>query len=129
MSLFNSNVGHFVSFSEIMSTVMSQQPPKEDEEEEDEERGEEFLFEDSMDEEKLQEDSKGTGSVRSDQSKKEDRQTSDSVPQTGTDSTQLLRTSPSAGQEDIPTKDVASISPPGNTFSGILYILFFLNLR
>ncbi|XP_038551361.1 rho guanine nucleotide exchange factor 10-like protein isoform X2 [Micropterus salmoides] len=95
-----------------MSTVMSQQPPKEDEEEEDEERGEEFLFEDSMDEEKLQEDSKGTGSVRSDQSKKEDRQTSDSVPQTGTDSTQLLRTSPSAGQEDIPTKDVASISPP-----------------
>ncbi|XP_045888409.1 rho guanine nucleotide exchange factor 10-like protein isoform X4 [Micropterus dolomieu] len=95
-----------------MSTVMSQQPPKEDEEEEDEERGEEFLFDDSMDEEKLQEDSKGTGSVRSDQSKKEDRQTSDSVPQTGTDSTQLLRTSPSAGQEDIPTKDVASISTP-----------------
>ncbi|XP_044037919.1 rho guanine nucleotide exchange factor 10-like protein isoform X1 [Siniperca chuatsi] len=84
-----------------MSTVMSQQPPKEDEEEEDEEQGEEFLFEDSTDEEKVQEDSKGIGSdsVRSDQ-----------MSQTGADSTQLLRTSPPAGQEGIPTKDGASIS-------------------
>lgn len=106
-----------------MSTVMSQQPPKEDEEEEDEEQGEEFLFEDSTDEEKLQEDSKGISpdSVQSVQlSKKEDSETSGSVSQTGTDSTQLLhRTSPPAGQEDTPTKDVASISTAGNT---IIYI-------
>lgn len=41
-----------------MSTVTSQQPPKDDEEEEDEEQGEEFEFDDSTDEEKIQEDAK-----------------------------------------------------------------------
>ncbi|XP_078026742.1 rho guanine nucleotide exchange factor 10-like protein isoform X2 [Epinephelus lanceolatus] len=92
-----------------MSTVMSQQPPKEDEEEEDEEQGEEFSFEDSADEEKLKVDSKG---IRSDSdrsvqmSKKEDSETS----QTGTDGTQLHRTSPPAGQEGVITKDVTSTS-------------------
>lgn len=92
-----------------MSTVMSQQPPKEDEEEEDEEQGEEFSFEDSADEEKLKVDSKG---IRSDSdrsvqmSKKEDSETS----QTGTDGTQLHRTSPPAGQEGVITKDVTSAS-------------------
>ncbi|KAM7422045.1 hypothetical protein PAMA_010230 [Pampus argenteus] len=67
-----------------MSTVMSQQPPKEDEEEDDEEQGEEFVFEDSTDEEKLQEDSKGTGpdTARAVQlSKKEDSEASDSTKQ------------------------------------------------
>nr|XP_020447487.1 rho guanine nucleotide exchange factor 10-like protein [Monopterus albus] len=94
-----------------MSTVISLQPPKENEEEdEDEEQGEEFVFDDSTDEEKHQEDSKGIGSdsVRSVHvSKNEDSETSDSVSQTPTDSTQL----PPAGQEDsIPTKDLASVS-------------------
>ncbi|XP_051270583.1 rho guanine nucleotide exchange factor 10-like protein isoform X3 [Dicentrarchus labrax] len=87
-----------------MSTVMSQQPPKEDEEEEDEEQGEEFLFEDSTDEDKLQEDSKGisSDSVKSvPLSKKEGSETSDS--------TQLHTTSPPAGQEGISTKDVTSV--------------------
>ncbi|XP_019110486.2 rho guanine nucleotide exchange factor 10-like protein isoform X2 [Larimichthys crocea] len=83
-----------------MSTVMSQQPPKEDGEEEDEEQGEEFTFEDSTDEEKLQEDSKGISSD-SQLSKMEVK---------NTDSTQGLQTSPPAGQEGIPTKDVASVS-------------------
>ncbi|TMS18875.1 Rho guanine nucleotide exchange factor 10 [Larimichthys crocea] len=83
-----------------MSTVMSQQPPKEDGEEEDEEQGEEFTFEDSTDEEKLQEDSKGISSD-SQLSKMEVK---------NTDSTQRLQTSPPAGQEGIPTKDVASVS-------------------
>lgn len=91
---------------------MSQQPPKEDEEEEDEEQGEEFVFEDSADEEKLQEDSKGVGpdSARPVQlSKKEGSVTSDGVSQTVTDSTQQLPGSlPPAGKEEIPTKDVTS---------------------
>lgn len=111
-----------------MSTVMSQQPPKEDEEDEDEEQGEEFLFEDSTDEEKLQEDSKGIGSdsVKSVQlSKKEDSKTSDSVSHTGTDSTQLTRTLPPAGQEGVPTNEVASISTAGNTFSRIIFLNWF----
>ncbi|XP_029357606.1 rho guanine nucleotide exchange factor 10-like protein isoform X3 [Echeneis naucrates] len=90
-----------------MSSVMSQDPPKEDEEEEDEEQGEEFEFDDSMDEEKPEEDSKGTSSdcVSSVQaSKKEDAE------EVQSDSGQLPKTSAPAGQEDIPTKDVASIS-------------------
>ncbi|XP_040889834.1 rho guanine nucleotide exchange factor 10-like protein isoform X3 [Toxotes jaculatrix] len=96
-----------------MSTVMSQQPPKDDEEEEDEEQGEEFVFEDSMDEEKPQEDSKGISSdcVSSVQvSKKEHSETSGNVLETVTDNPQLPKTSPPAGQEGIPTKDAASIS-------------------
>ncbi|XP_054473058.1 rho guanine nucleotide exchange factor 10-like protein isoform X2 [Anoplopoma fimbria] len=97
-----------------MSTVMpQQQPPKEDEGEEDEEQGEEFSFGDSADEEKLQEDSKGITSdpVGSDQSsKKEDRETSGSASQSGTDCAQPLRTPPPAGQEGILTKDVAPMS-------------------
>lgn len=105
-----------------MSTVMSQQPPKEEEEEEEEEQGEEFLFEDSTDEEKLQEDSKGisSDSVRSVQlPKKEDSESSGSVSQTGTDSAHLLRTLPPAGQEGTPTTDVASTSEAGNTITHI----------
>ncbi|XP_063766927.1 rho guanine nucleotide exchange factor 10-like protein isoform X2 [Eleginops maclovinus] len=96
-----------------MSTVMpQQQPPKEAEEEEDEEQGEGFSFEDSGDEEKPQGDSKGIPSdmVGSAQlSKKEDSETSGSSSLTSTDCTQLPITSPPAGQEDIFTKDVASI--------------------
>ncbi|XP_041813379.1 rho guanine nucleotide exchange factor 10-like protein isoform X1 [Chelmon rostratus] len=97
-----------------MSTVMSQQLPKEDEEEEDEEQGEEFVFEDSTDEEKLQEDSKGISSDSrpAQLSTKEGSETSDSAAQTGTDSTPHVRSSPPAGQEGISTKDVASISTP-----------------
>ncbi|XP_032369533.1 rho guanine nucleotide exchange factor 10-like protein isoform X1 [Etheostoma spectabile] len=98
-----------------MSTVMAQQqPPKEDEEEEDEEQGEEFSFGDSEDEEKLEEDSKGitTDSARSGQlSKKEERETSGSVSQTGPDCTQPVTPAPPAGQEGILPQDVASISP------------------
>lgn len=109
----------FFSSLGIMSTVMSQQPLKEDEEEEDEEQGEEFVFEDSSDEENHQEDSQGTGSdsTRSVQvSKNVDSETSHSGSQTGTDSIQPAKTSPPAGQEGIPTKDVASISTAGNKF-------------
>ncbi|XP_058487431.1 rho guanine nucleotide exchange factor 10-like protein isoform X2 [Solea solea] len=97
-----------------MSTVMSQQPPKEDEEEDDEEQGEEFQFDDSTDEDTFCEDSRGTGSdcVASVQvSNKEDSGTSESVSQTITDSKQLPKASPPAGQEgDIPTKAVTFIS-------------------
>ncbi|XP_062271880.1 rho guanine nucleotide exchange factor 10-like protein isoform X2 [Scomber scombrus] len=93
-----------------MSAVITQQPPKEDEEEEEEEQGEEFVFEDSTDEEKLQEDSKGVGPESAkpvQMSKKEDSVTSDNVSQTVTDSTQQLsKPLPPAGQEEIPTKDV-----------------------
>ncbi|XP_018535020.1 rho guanine nucleotide exchange factor 10-like protein isoform X1 [Lates calcarifer] len=93
-----------------MSTVLSQQPPKEDEEEDDEEQGEEFVFEDSTDEEKLQEDSKGisldcVSSVH--MSKKVDTEASDSVSQTVKDKTQLPKISPPAGQEGNPTKDLS----------------------
>lgn len=114
---------NFVTFSGIMSTVLSQQPPKEDEEEDDEEQGEEFVFEDSTDEEKLQEDSKGisldcVSSVH--MSKKVDIEASDSVSQTVKDKTQLPKISPPAGQEGNPTKDL-SISAAGNTFSGIIF--------
>ncbi|XP_031727608.1 rho guanine nucleotide exchange factor 10-like protein isoform X1 [Anarrhichthys ocellatus] len=95
-----------------MSTGIShQQPPKEDEEEEDEEQGEEFSFEDS--EEKLLEGRTGitSDSLRAVQlSKKEDRETSGSMSQTGADCPQLLRMSPPAGQEGILTEDVAPIS-------------------
>ncbi|XP_034724154.1 rho guanine nucleotide exchange factor 10-like protein isoform X3 [Etheostoma cragini] len=98
-----------------MSTVMAQQqPPKEDEEEEDEEQGEAFSFEDSEDEEKLEENSKGitTESAKSVQlSKKEESETSGGVSQTGTDCTQPVTPAPPAGQEGILPEGVASISP------------------
>ncbi|XP_076599261.1 rho guanine nucleotide exchange factor 10-like protein isoform X2 [Chaetodon auriga] len=96
-----------------MSTVMSQPPPKEDEEEEDEEQGEAFSFEDSADEEKLQ-DAKGISpdSRSAQMSRKEGSETSDGAAQTGTDSTQLVRMSPPAGQEGTTTKEVASASTP-----------------
>ncbi|XP_040015692.1 rho guanine nucleotide exchange factor 10-like protein isoform X2 [Xiphias gladius] len=96
-----------------MSTVMSQQPPKEDEEEEDEDQGEEFVFEDSTDEEKLPEDSKGSSPdcVSSVQvSQKEDSVTSDRASRTVAGRTQPPETSPSAGQEGIPTKEAAPVS-------------------
>lgn len=102
-----------------MSTVTSQQPLKEDEEEEDEEQGEEFVFEDSSDEEKLQEESQSTGSdpTRSVQmSKNMESETSQSLSQTVTDRAQLVKTSPPAGQEGVPAKDVATIPRAGNKF-------------
>lgn len=89
-----------------MSTVISQQPPKEDEEEEDEEQGEEFVFEDSAEEDKLQADSKGISSVQ--RSTQEDSGTGSQ------DTSQLPKSSPPAGQEDVPNKDVASTSTEGN---------------
>lgn len=109
-----------------MSTVMSQQPLKEDEEEEDEEQGEEFIFEDSADDEKPQEDSKGVGpdnAIPVQLSKKEGSETSDSVSRAVTDSTQLPRPLPPQGQEEIPTKDVTSF-PTAGTFSILEYWLF-----
>ncbi|XP_067359448.1 rho guanine nucleotide exchange factor 10-like protein isoform X3 [Channa argus] len=95
-----------------MSSVTSQQPLKEDEEEEDEEQGEEFVFEDSTDEDKHQEDGKGTGSdtSRSVQGfKNEDSGTSGSASLTVTDSKQLPNASPPAGREDVPSKETASV--------------------
>ncbi|KAM7401713.1 hypothetical protein PAMP_017008 [Pampus punctatissimus] len=91
-----------------MSTVMSQQPPKEDEEEDDEEQGEEFVFEDSTDEEKLQEDNKGTDtdSARAVQlSKKENSEASVNVSHIVTDSTKQL-----SRPLEISTKDGTSFS-------------------
>ncbi|XP_053300582.1 nucleolin [Pleuronectes platessa] len=98
-----------------MSTVMSQPRPKEDEEEEEEEQGEEFVFDDSTDEEKPEEDSKGirldcVSSVQVSK-KKEDSGTSGNVSQTITDGTKLPETSPPAGQEGISTEVKASLSP------------------
>ncbi|XP_026162721.1 rho guanine nucleotide exchange factor 10-like protein isoform X2 [Mastacembelus armatus] len=96
-----------------MSTVISQQPLKEDEEEEDEEQGEGFTFEDSADEEKLQEDSKGIGSDSVSSvhvSKNKDNERSDTPSHTVQDSTQPSETLPPAGQEGIPTSNLASIS-------------------
>ncbi|XP_074521516.1 rho guanine nucleotide exchange factor 10-like protein isoform X2 [Halichoeres trimaculatus] len=92
-----------------MSTVMSQQPPKEDEEEEDEEQGEAFSFDDTTDEEKNKEDSKGISSdaAGSDSSK---HKASDSSTQKGTDGKELLETSPSSGQEGNPSKDATANS-------------------
>ena len=106
-----------LSFSGIMSTVMSQPPPKEDEEEEDEEHGEEFTFEDT-DEEKLQEDGKGieSGAVGSVQVPKQGGdETSDGALKTDTGSTQ---TSPPAGQEGAANTDVASVSTAGKHLYG-----------
>lgn len=115
-----------------MSTVTSQQPLKEDEEQEDEEQGEEFVFEDSSDEEKPQEESQGTGcdSTRSVQvSKNVDSETSQSLSQTATDSAQLLKTSPPAGQEGESAKDVATISKAGNFFKLVLSQCWLLSGR
>ncbi|XP_078139926.1 uncharacterized protein LOC144539359 [Centroberyx gerrardi] len=106
-----------------MSTVMPQQPQKEDEEEEDEEQGEQFEFEDSTDEEKVQEGTKGicsdsvkavqlsAGTTPVQSSTKEDSETQGSVSKaTGNNVQQLPRTSPPAGQEAKPIKDAASAS-------------------
>lgn len=81
-----------------MSTTTSQQPPKEDEEEEDEEQGEEFEFDYSTDEGKIQEDNKRTNSE---------------MP-TVTEKTVLLNFLPPAGQELILTK--VSVPLTGKTF-------------
>lgn len=91
-----------------MSSMMSQQPPKEDEEEDDEEQGEEFTFDDSTDEEKLQ-DGKGIDGVKADQvPTKEGSRTS---PTGG--STQLPQTTPPAGPEGIVTKEEEASAPAG----------------
>ncbi|XP_047438370.1 rho guanine nucleotide exchange factor 10-like protein isoform X2 [Mugil cephalus] len=89
-----------------MSIMMSQQPPKDDEEEDDEEKGEEFEFEDSTDDEKLQEDGKRISSECVQVSKQEASETSGSASQTATDVEQLPKTSPPAGPEEI-VKDAA----------------------
>lgn len=75
-----------------MSTATSQQPPKDDEEEEDEEQGEEFEFDDSADEEKIQEDSKRMDCVLS-----TEEQSSEML--TVTEKAELLKSAPPAGQE------------------------------
>lgn len=97
-----------------MSTVVSQQLLKEDGEDDDEEQGEEFEFDDSTDEDKLQEDSKTvTDCVKPvHASKHEDNVTSGSVSQTFTDST--TTTSPSAAPDGVATKDPVSVSTTGN---------------
>lgn len=86
-----------------MSTVMSQQPPKEDEEEEDEEQGEEFTFDDSADEETVQEDSKGTSSHSAGSTEKAGSETSESASRLGA--------LPPAGREDV-----APVPTTGDTF-------------
>ncbi|KAL3978599.1 hypothetical protein ACER0C_019661 [Sarotherodon galilaeus] len=95
-----------------MSTVVSQQLLKQDGEDDDEEQGEEFEFDDSTDEDKLQEDSKTIiDCVKPVQaSKHEDNVTSGSISQTFTDSTRLPTASPSAGPDSVATKDPASVS-------------------
>lgn len=97
------------SFSGIMSTVMSQQPPKEDEEEEDEEQGEEFTFEDSADEDNVQEDRKGISSRSVQSTEKAGSETLEGASRLGA--------SPPPGREGgIPTGDVAPIPTAGDTF-------------
>lgn len=86
-----------------MSAVVSQQPLKEDEEEDDEDQGEEFVFEDSSDE-----DNKVNGS----DSTRSAQMTSAVLV---TDGTQLLQTSPPAGREV--EEDAASISEAGKLLS------------
>lgn len=81
-----------------MSAVMSQQLPKESEGEEEEEQGEEFEFEDSTDDEKLQEATKGISSLHLMENKGNETQTV-------TDGTLLLRTLPPDVQEATPTAD------------------------
>lgn len=78
---------------------MSQQLLKEDEEEEDEEKGEEFVFEDSDDEEKLREGSDGVGSHPVALTKREGSETAESVSQTSAAGAQSHRRLPPAGQE------------------------------
>lgn len=101
-----------------MSTVMSQPPPKEDEEEDDEEQGEEFVFEDSTDEERPQEDPHRIAcDSAAELSKEEARTPSDRV--SGADVTEeaqhLLAASSPAGQEL--TKDLTSLCTAGRSFS------------
>lgn len=75
-----------------MSTATSQQPPKDDEDEEDEEQGEEFEFDDSTDEEKIQEDSKRMDCAPSTEEKS-------SGMLAVTEKAELLKSAPPAGQE------------------------------
>lgn len=100
--------------SGVMSTVMSHQPLKQDGEDDDEEEGEEFVFDDSTDEEKPGEESTGVSldCVTSLQASEKNKETSDVV--TNGDKTQLSpQTSPSAGQEDVTAKDVSPVSTVG----------------
>lgn len=82
-----------------MSTVTSQQLPKDDEEEEDEEQGEEFVFEDSDEDEKPQKDTKEIDSIPVCSPESVGSEATESVSQTGTNGIEFQRRSPPAGQE------------------------------
>lgn len=104
-----------LTLSAIMSAMMSHQPPKEDEEEDDEEQGEEFVFEDSEDEEKTLEDCKAITSdcvELSPTSKNESSEPPGGVLQRAADSTQLIKSAPPAGPEST----TASNPSTGNSF-------------
>lgn len=108
-----------------MSALMSHQPTKEDEEEDDEEQGEEFVFEDSEDEDKALEDSKDSKDITADcvelsqTSKNESSETPGGVLQRAADSSQLIKSPPPAGPEST----AASNPSTGNSFLGIIYYL------
>lgn len=105
-------------FPGIMATATSQQPPKDDEEEEDEEQGEEFEFDDSTDEEKIQEDTKGMDSVLSTEQKSNEILIA-------TEKAELLKSAPPAGQEANFTK--LSLPSAGKThFFFLTVIMFFI---
>ncbi|XP_041836684.1 rho guanine nucleotide exchange factor 10-like protein isoform X2 [Melanotaenia boesemani] len=95
-----------------MSTTMSHQPPKDDEEEEDE-QGEEFVFEDSTDEEKTLEGSKD---IVSDCDKpvqvsnKEDSETPAGVSEEASVTSQLPKSPSPVSSERITTNQAAAIS-------------------
>lgn len=92
-----------------MSTVMPEQPQKEAEE--DEEQGEEFVFEDSTDEENLLEESEENASESAPLSERENNETSRSNLQTHTEnkSQDVCKDSPPAGQEGESVKDATTI--------------------
>ncbi|KAM4588604.1 rho guanine nucleotide exchange factor 10-like protein isoform 1-T1 [Odontesthes bonariensis] len=92
-----------------MSTMTPHQPPKEDEDEDDDEQGEEFVFEDSTDEEKPMKDSKENIPQYAQVLKKENNEAPAAVSLTATESTQLPESSPPAGPGRITTSDVVSI--------------------
>lgn len=102
-----------ISLSAIMSTVMPEQPQKE--EEEDEEQGEEFVFEDSTDEENLLEESEENASESAPLSERENNETSRSNLQTHTEnkSQDVCKDSPPAGQEGESVKDATTIPLSG----------------
>lgn len=92
-----------------MSSAISHQLPKYDEEEDDEEQGEEFMFDDSTDEEKALEDVTSECITPVCVPKNDNNEASGAV---ATDCTQHFKHPSPAGPESI----VASIPTTGNSF-------------